>query len=58
MGVRSTFDSIDESGNLREEGVVILFVSVDQERSEGTYGERVPLLVIISRSSISSVTFE
>ena len=56
MGFRSTLDSIDEIGNLREEGVVILFISIRQEKKEVTCGERVPLLVIISRSSISSDT--
>jgi len=36
---RSTFDSIDEVGNLREEGVVILFISTRKEKREMTYGE-------------------
>jgi len=35
VGVRSTFDSIDESGNLREEGVVVLSISLSQRRAGG-----------------------
>jgi hypothetical protein len=42
--VGSTFDSVNESRDFREEGVII--------------GERVPLLVIISRSSTMSAALD
>ena len=74
MRVGSTFNSVDEIGNFREEGVIVLSCQPDsddgkrvrmswtspntegrKDEQEMTYSERVPLLVIISRSSVSSV---
>ena len=75
MRVGSTFNGINEIGNFREEGVIVLSCQPDsddgkrvrmswtspntegrKDEQEMTYSERVPLLVIISRSSISSVS--